>query len=98
VLDAQLKAEVISIDRGAAIRLNAVECPHVADVLEQRLALLWSGWRPGIRHAGIVARRGMSNRGGVARRATPQGTLPRSAALAAYRPTGLRARSFQALC
>jgi hypothetical protein len=43
MLDAQLKAEVVSINHGATIRLDAVECPHVADVLEQGFALCGPG-------------------------------------------------------
>ena len=71
--DAQLEAELVSPDRGGHIRLNTVERPEVANVLECRWTSLWPGWRPGVRHARIVARRGASNRDGVIRRALLNG-------------------------
>ena len=36
VLDAQLEAELIAVDRGGAAGLDAVQRPEVADVFEQR--------------------------------------------------------------
>jgi len=39
VFDAQLEAEVVPPNRCGAIRLDVAECPHVAEVLEQRFAL-----------------------------------------------------------
>jgi len=49
--DAQLEAEVVPPDCGGAIRLNAVQRPQVADVLERRGAFLWARRWPSIRHA-----------------------------------------------
>ena len=50
MLDAQLKTKVVSENACGAIRLDVAKREDVADVLEQGLAFLWTGWRPGFRH------------------------------------------------
>lgn len=50
-MDAQLEAEVVPPNRRRAIRPDVTERPHIPDVLEQWLALLRAGWRPGVGHA-----------------------------------------------
>jgi hypothetical protein len=60
----------VRMQAGDAVPLDAVQYPHVADVLEQRLAFLWSGWWPGVGHARDGSAESDMNREGVARRGT----------------------------
>jgi hypothetical protein len=46
----EFEAEVVSENARDAIRLDVAKREDVAHMLEQGLAFLWTGWRPGFRH------------------------------------------------